>query len=636
MGTRDLKPDIDFNRRALLVAGAGGAVWAGLTMRLVQLQTVESEALRLASEENQFDLRLRAAPRGLITDRTGVALAANKPDYQVLFLPERAGAEAGYVIEMLRILMDLPDATVVRLQRGVDQAAHEEILLQANSWEDFSRVSLRLTDLPGVSTDTGMVRAYPYARAFAHPIGYVAKPSQRDVDRAREAGDDGHARFLQDPSVRIGKTGVEIANEAVLQGRPGRVKIEVDVHGRRTGRAPIADLDPVAGQPVILTLDARLQTYAMERMGTESASAVVMDTETGELYCLASSPGFDPNLFVDGIPSRIFRELNEDDHRPLYHKALTGTYPPGSTFKMVTALAALDAGFDPSFRVNCPGFYFFGGRRFHCWSRRGHGPMDMHEGIKQSCDVYFYVAGLQAGPERIAKFARAFGFGHRYELGVPGVSRGLVPDFEWHQRRYGRQWSGGETLNNSIGQGALLSSPLHLAVMSCHLANGGLPVWPKLIREGGAPLNRIDLPEIAIPADHMTPVQKGMWGVMNEGGGTARGSGDMGIEGVTMAGKTGTAQVRIITMAERRRGVIANADLPWHLRDHALFVAYAPFEKPRYAISVVVEHGGSGSKAAAPIARDILAQAIMLDVAGAAPARLDDQKRLVLPQGTTA
>jgi penicillin-binding protein 2 len=631
-----LESGLDFNRRALMVAGVGGAVWAGLAMRLVQLQTIESEKLRLASEENQFDLRVKTAPRGVIHDRNGEPIAANKPDYRVLFLPERAGKDTDYVIEMLRVLLDLPEATVSRIIKLATQNASEEQLIQAASWEDFSRVSLRLPDLPGVTTDTGLVRAYPHGRIFCHPIGYVAKPSPTDVDKVRETDPD-MARFLQDPAVRVGKSGVEFTNEITLQGIPGQVKVEVDAQGRRTARAPIADRDPVSGTPMILSLDARLQTFAMERMGTESASAVVMDVVDGDLYVAASAPGFDPNLFVNGIPSRIFNELNTNDHRPLYHKAMTGTYPPGSTFKMITALAALEAGFDPTYRVNCPGFYFFGGRRFHCWSRGGHGPCDMRYGIKQSCDVYFYTAGLFAGAERIAKYARAFGLGHRYDLGMPGISKGLVPDNEWHQKRFGRMWHLPETLNISIGQGALIASPLHLAVMAAHIANGGKPVWPRLIRNGATiePKN-IDLPVLDVPADHMKAVQEGMWAVSNEPGGTARASSVLDLGDIQMAGKTGTAQVRAITMAERRRGVMSNASLPWHLRDHALFVAFAPYANPRYAISVVVEHGGSGSKAAAPIARDILKETLILNPAAQKAATVDRNGRVITAAGTAA
>jgi penicillin-binding protein 2 len=634
---RDLpsNPNHEFDRRTLLLAGGGGAVWLGLTARLVQLQTLESEKLKVAAEDNQFDLRVKTAPRGVIHDRYGEPLASNKPDYRVLIVPDQAGRDLPYVLEMIGLLLDLDQRQRDRLAVDAKASPQTEIMLQATSWEEYTRIALRLPDLPGVTIETGLVRSYPHGPVFAHPIGYVGKPSKKEVETAREV-DEGLARYLNDPAVRVGKTGLERTNEDALQGKPGRVKIEVDARGRRTGRAAINDLEPVAANPMILTLDAGLQTFAMQRIGEESASVVIMDVNSGDLYVMASGPGFEPSAFINGISGPDYRGLMDNDHKPLFHKAVTGTYPPGSTFKMITALAALDAGVDPEERVSCPGFFYFGGRRFHCWARGGHGTVNLHQGIKYSCDCYFYTMGLRAGVERIAKFSRAFGLDQKFDVGVPSVEKGLVPDLDWHRRRYKKEWQESSTVNISIGQGFMLASPLQLAVMSAHIANGGKPVWPRLVREGGIAPPPVERPELDIPAEHMKAVQFGMWAVSNEPGGTAVRPSQLGIEGVQMAGKTGTAQVRIITKAERSSGVRSNASLPWHLRDHALFVAFAPYDNPRYAVSCVVEHGGSGSKAAAPIAADVLRECLIRDPANRPVARTGADGVVRIDTGTAA
>uniref|UniRef100_UPI003565ACC2 penicillin-binding protein 2 n=1 Tax=Phaeovulum sp. TaxID=2934796 RepID=UPI003565ACC2 len=362
----------------------------------------------------------------------------------------------------------------------------------------------------------------------------------------------------------------------------------------------------VPGDTLQLTLDYRLQNYVQTRLGTESASAVVMDVTNGDILAMASAPSFDPNLFVRGISTTAYRALNENDHRPLADKSVQGLYPPGSTYKMVVALAAMEAGvIGPKETVRCNGFTEVGGRKFHCWRPAGHGNMTLQQSLEQSCDVFYYEVSQRVGIDRISDMARRLGIGLRHDLPVSAVAEGLAPTTEWKKRRYGRDWVVGDTLNAAIGQGYVLTSPLQLAVMAARIASGRA-VLPRLIRsQNGVEVPAVDAPELAIAPEFLAAVRAGMEAVVNAPKGTALAS-RIVTASLRMAGKTGTSQVRNISAAERESGVSANEDLPWEKRDHALFVAYAPADAPKYAAAVVVEHGGGGSAVAAPQARDML------------------------------
>ena len=355
-----------------------------------------------------------------------------------------------------------------------------------------------------------------------------------------------------------------------------------------------------------MTLDARLQNYAAQRMGSESAAAVVIDCQTGDIVTICSSPSFDPNKFVRGISSPDYKALMNHDHRPLADKTVQGVYPPGSTFKMVTLLAGLDSGvINAGSRFYCPGYTEVGGRRFHCWRRGGHGSVDAVTSLSHSCDVYYYELAQKVGIDRIAAMARRLGLGQRHDLPMSAVAEGIAPDRAWKQARHGQAWQVGDSLNASIGQGYVLASPLQLAVMTARIASGR-EVRPRLVRAiDGVAQPVADFPALDVDPAFLRVARAGMDAVMNSESGTAKRSRIIREEW-RMAGKTGTSQVRNITAAERARGVVSNEQLPWNRRDHALFVCYAPYEAPRYAVSVVVEHGGGGSTAAAPIARDIL------------------------------
>ncbi|MEM8988073.1 MAG: penicillin-binding protein 2, partial [Pseudomonadota bacterium] len=405
----------------------------------------------------------------------------------------------------------------------------------------------------------------------------------------------------------------------------GSMTVEVNAHGRVIDERPHEGNDPVQGETAVLTIDAELQAVAMKELEGESGAAVVMDVKTGEVLVMASSPAFDPNDFNVGINAQKWRELNASPYKPLLNKPLSGTYPPGSTFKMITAIAALEAGMSPNERINCSGRMYFGNRFFHCWKKEGHGPMNMRNAIKHSCDVYFYQAAIRAGVDRIASVSHRLGLGEIYPFDVPGQEKGIIPSTDWKLATLNERWYKGETLSVGIGQGYVNTNPMQLAVMTARLATGRA-VKPWITRSLGAEtFSPPEAPPIDIDPKHLAIVQGGMDAVTNEGGGTAWRS-RLDNPDWRLAGKTGTSQVRRITKEERARGVIKNEDLPWHRRDHALFVAYAPYEDPRYAISVVVEHGGSGSKAAGPRAREIMKAVMAKD-----PARM----KVVDPTGAS-
>ena len=396
--------------------------------------------------------------------------------------------------------------------------------------------------------------------------------------------------------------------------------------------------DPIRGSGLVLTLDHDLQRIAMQNFGEQAGSAVVMDIHTGDLLVMASAPGFDPNLFVNGISQANFAAYNEDEKKPLYHKTVTGVYAPGSTFKMMVGIAAKQAGVEDNWAVGCSGGFAYGGRVFHCWRAGGHGRVNLHDAIKHSCDVYFYQAALRAGPERIAAVARQFGLGQHFDVNVPNIRDGLIPDPTWWQENRHEQWTGGLTVNYGIGQGAMGITPLQLAVMAARLGNNGLAVSPRLVREGPGVTDPPQPPRMnGIESEFLARVRDGMYGVCNEPGGTATRAGALelvrhpetgaatpvspetrGWQPVQIAGKTGTAQVRALG-ANRGRHY---STIEWKYRDNALFCCFGPWHEPRYACAVVVEHGGAGSAVAGPIAREIMRATLLRDPSRRAAANL--------------
>ena len=455
---------------------------------------------------------------------------------------------------------------------------------------------------PVISIEEGKIRSYPLKDSTAHVLGYAGLANEKICKMTQ-------ARCLTCPDFRLGKSGLELQYDKALRGVAGQAQEEVNATGRHI--RVLSRKDGIAGNPLRLTLDAELQLFVENRLSAErSASAVTMDAYTGAVYSLVSHPAYDPNIFSGGIPYALWNELLHDTAVPLTNKIIAGQYPPGSTFKMMTGLAALQAGTTSEHRtVFCAGYVKLGEHYFNCWKKGGHGTLTMAQALAQSCDCYFYQMALDTGIDRIAAMARRFGFGAATNIDIPGERAGIMPDQKWKKQRYKQSWQLGDSLNSAIGQGYVLATPLQLATMTARLVNGGIPVEPFLAQQSGAQLihNKPIAERLGIDPTHLMLVKTGMDAVINSPMGTAHATASKD-PAFAFGGKTGTAQVRRISMEERRRGFKIES-APWEQQHHALFVGYAPLDTPRYVCAVVIEHGGGGSAVAAPIARDILIEA---------------------------
>lgn len=587
-------------RRGLILGGLMSGSAIALIMRMRTLQIERADEFRMLSDGNSIKIRLLPPARGLITDRNGTIIAGNEQNYRVTITREEAG-NVEEVLDKLAHLIPLPPERREEITRDTMKRTASTPVAVADrlTWQQFSSVAVNAPALPGVTPESGLSRIYPRKGDFAHVMGYVGPVSDYDLSLMENP-----APVLLLPEFQFGKVGAESKLEEVLRGRAGNRRVEVNSAGREMRE--LSRQEGQQGATVQLTVDAALQNYCRQRLGTESAAAVVMDVRSGDLVAISSSPVFDPNAFVRGISGPDYRALMAHDHRPLADKTVQGVYPPGSTFKMVPLLAGLESGLiGPGDRFFCPGHLEFGGRRFHCWRRGGHGSVAAIESLEQSCDVYYYELAQRVGIERISEMARRLGIGVRHDLPMSAIAEGIAPDRDWKMRRHGQDWRIGDSINASIGQGYVLASPLQLAVMTARIATGKI-VEPRLVMSiDGVPVPVPEFEDLGISQRSLRIARQGMDAVMNNNRGTARASRIAASEW-RMAGKTGTSQVRNITAAERARGVVRNDQLPWNRRDHALFVAYAPYDNPRYAISLVVEHGGGGSSVAAPIARDIM------------------------------
>lgn len=587
-----------FTRRAFVIGAFQGSLLAVLGGRLAWLQLAQGGKYKSLSDRNRINIKMIAPSRGQITDRFGVPLAINNQNFRVLMVPEQTD-DVEKSLQNLAQLIDIDDREIQKvLKDSKKSAAFIPLEVTDNlTWEEVSKLEVHITDLAGMSVDEGEIRNYPYAEATAHVVGYVGAVTKNDLS------DD--APVLTLPGFRIGKTSIEKAYDKDLRGKVGTTQREVNVKGREVRE--LENNPSVDGERVTLTIDAELQRYCQQVLSREkSASAVIMDAHTGAIYAMASYPSFDPNLFTRGISAENWEELLANNAFPLNNKALSGQYPPGSTFKMVTALAALESGAaTKNTHVNCTGQYKFGSDTFRCWKLSGHGSIDVHDALMKSCDTYFYKLSTEIGIDNISKMAVRLGLGEKYNFDLSDERAGLMPTTEWKQARFGKSWQPGETIVASIGQGYMLATPLQLAVMTARLTNGGFAVKPWLVSHVGEEKKFQDKwPAIGIDSTHLDIIKKGMDDVVNNTDGTAYGA-RIKEDNMQFGGKTGTAQVKRIDRAERARG-INNEDLDWKYRHHALFVGYAPLNNPRYVCAVVVEHGGGGSAVAAPLARDLL------------------------------
>lgn len=588
-------------RRSLIMALIKFLLLMVIIARLYYLQVYQADRYKTLADENRISTRLLVPPRGIIFDRNGVTIASNQQNFQALIVAEQA-PNVQETLDAFKKIMPLSEAEEERIKKDLKRnRSFVPIKIRDNlSWEEVSRIQLNAPDLPGIVIDEGLTRYYPFGAGMAHILGYVSSVSDKDVK------DD---PLLEVPGFKIGKSGIEKYLEKALRGESGNLKLEVNAYGRIMKE--IERVDGIPGKDVQLTIDSRLQQKAFELFGEESGAAVLLDVHTGEILAFVSAPSFDPNMMTQGLSTEDWNALLHNERNPLTDKAISGQYSPGSTFKMIVALAALEAGvIKPETRTYCAGKMFLGNHAFHCWKKEGHGHLNVVEALQHSCDIFFYETAQKLGIEKIADMARRFGLGSKINIGLENEKAGLIPDKEWKLRRFGEPWQQGESLISGIGQGYILTTPLQLATMTARLVNGGYEIKPTFLKVSDGEKSKIK--KIGVSPANLELIKEGMYAVVNKPGGTAWRS-QFDYHGQRMGGKTGTTQVRRITMKERREGIKKESELPWRLRNHALFVGYAPHDNPKYAVAVLVEHGGGGSSVAAPLAGKILREAVMLD-----------------------
>ena len=609
-------------RRAALFAGAQVALLTTLAGRMYYLQVVQADRYAMLADENRINIRLVAPPRGRILDRFGAILADNRPTYRVVLVAEQAG-DIESTLKAVGTLIPVSDNDRRRVLRDIHRKhSFVPVMIRENlSWEEMARIEVNTLELPGVSIEQGRIRHYPFGDTASHALGYVAPVSEKEL---AEMGTDDP--LLELPDFRIGKSGIEKAYDLQLRGSAGTSQVEVNAFGRVVRE--LTREDGIPGKETVLSIDMALQDFAARRCATEkSAACVLLDAWTGEVLAMVSSPGYDPSAFAAGLSMAQWVELRDDPRNPLSNKAVSGAYAPGSTFKPMVALAGLEAAvITPETTVVCPGYFELGNTMFHCWKKGGHGAMDLHNGIKHSCDVYFFEVAKRLGIDRIAAMAKRFGLGATLGIDIPRQKAGLIPTSDWKFGATGVKWQQGETISAGIGQSYVTATPLQLATMAARLVTGRAIV-PKLLRDAGLMTAEghgkpTDFPAVKVSQRDLRLVLDGMNAVVNEQGGTAYAA-RITEPGMQMGGKSGTSQVRHISKYEREHGLRKIKDVPWKERDHALFISFAPVSQPRYVCAVIVEHGGEtgggGSAVAAPICRDVLLETQKRDPARKLP-----------------
>jgi penicillin-binding protein 2 len=599
-------------RRAILLAGGQLALLGTLAGRLYYLQVVQADRYAMQADENRINIRLLAPPRGRILDRFGVPLAANKPTFRAVLVAEQAG-DIQATLDAVASLVTLTEVDRRRVMRDVkSKLSFVPVVLREDlSWDEMARIEVNTLELPGVSIEQALTRYYPFGEEISHTVGYVAAVSEDDLNN-----DD---PLLELPDFRIGKSGIEKAYDLDLRGTAGTSEVEVNAFGRVVRE--LAREEGLAGQDISLAIDMELQDLAVKRCKAQgSASCVLLDAWTGEVLVLASTPSFDPGAFSAGLTTAMWQQLISDPLNPLSNKAISGTYAPGSTFKLLVAMTGLEAGvLTADTEFFCPGTFTLGNATFHCWKKGGHGTLSLKRAIPESCDVFFYHTADLLGIDKIAAMANRFGLGVMLDIDIPGEKTGLIPTRAWKMATTGVPWQRGETISCGIGQSFVSVTPLQLVTYAARLATGHA-IAPRLARKQGVMTSSSPLPTgidpdfapLGVQQSHLELIRDGMFAVVNTPHGTAY-SARIQDPAMAMAGKTGTAQVHHYSEAEREHGHLTGQSVPWKERDHALFIGFAPYDAPRYVCAAVVEHGGAsggeGGAVAAPICHDVLLEA---------------------------
>jgi len=593
--------------------------------RLASLQINKSKKYKTLADKNRFRETKFASPRGVIEDYFGNDIASNEKVYQLHIIPENV-LNINELFLKLKNLINLSDKKILLLKKRIaKQKSWDTIVISDNlRWPEFSRVNLFLHELQGIQPVVSIARVYRDS-ASVHVIGYVSEISQNDLKTKK------YLANLNVPNIAIGKTGLESTLDEKMLGSPGFYRYEVNAYGKKIRQ--VANNKGLKGKTFRTTLDQNIQMFAAKLIENISAAVCVMDIYNGDIVSMVSSPVFNPNSFVHGIDKKEWEGILNDKDHPMINKAISGLYPPGSTIKILTALSVLENDVvSPKFVVECKGYIDFYGEKYHCWKKKGHGVIGMRRAIKQSCDIYFYEVARRLGIDKLALTAKKFGLGQKVLTRFKEEKSGVVPDTKWKLSEKGKNWYLGETLHSGIGQGYFLTTPLQLCLMTAQLANGGFKIKPRIViddndkanslqkfldyrKANPKDINSIDeqisnfnLKPLFKNQENINFIKEAMFASSNEAGGTSYGS-RYNDKQFMFAGKTGSSQIKKFTEEQREAGV-KQQDVTYMDRDHALFVAFAPVQDPKYAISVLVEHGGSGSSVAAPIAKQLIKRVI--------------------------
>ena len=578
-----------YNRRTIILFLLKLSLFSAVGWRLYNIQILDSSKYKTMSKKNQIDLEIIFPVRGKIFDRNKVLIAKNEKVYDVYLIPENTKS----INNTLNALSQFIDIDFAKRRKVIELSTQvkkfEKIKIFENiSWSVLEKIETNKYNLEGIFIAEDYLRVYPYRDQLSHLLGYISKPNQQELTLP----------FISKmPNLDIGKEGLEKSFNPLLVGKAGQREIEVNSNGRIIRE--ISKVDSIRGEEVYLSIDLRIQQYAINLLKSHRAGSInVINIKNGEILCMASTPTYDPNKIIQKPNKEYWESILANSLSPLTNRSIQGLYSPGSTFKMIVAIAALKHGIiNIDTTHSCTGKIGFGNRLYHCWKTNGHGKMNVTDAIKQSCDVFFYEISKKLGIDKIAEVAKDFGLGQSYDISMPNQKTGIVPNKKWKKEKIGESWYAGETLISAIGQGFVLTNPFQLAVMTSIIASNGKIVEPTIIKD-----NPVSFKTNEKYSNEIKIIKKAMFQVVNEKKGTAFKS---RLEDIKFAGKTGTSQVRRISLSERESDDFREKEQEWKNRDHALFVGYTPYDNHKYSIYVIIEHGGSGASTAAPIAKQV-------------------------------